>query len=67
MTETITAQEAWEAVERLQLDVTYNHKSNSWCASIYEPKVEIGWGDTPTEAVAQLRQRIGEVASAISG
>ena len=56
--------EAWEAVERLKLDISYNSVRNEWCAFWRESKkYALGWGASPLEAVAQLLERIGETAT----
>jgi len=67
MTEIIIAPgEAWEAVERLKINVGHNTVTNEWVAS--PPYVEgmrftVGWGATPLEAVAHLLERIGETVT----
>jgi len=53
--------EAWEAVERFKLDISYNSARNEWCAVRCETnRFQLGWGAAPLEAVAQLLERIGE-------
>lgn len=66
-TETITATEAWEAVERLKLDVSHDRSKGGVFVTIYEPIVDVAKGDTPVEAVASLLTRIGEKATAQAG
>ncbi len=62
----ITAKEAWEAVERLRLDVSFNNILSQWCVVWPQSvKFDSGWGDTPVEAVAQLLVRIGETATKV--
>ena len=62
--QTIAPGEAWEAVERFKLDISYNSARNEWCAVRCETnRFQLGWGDSPMGAVAQLLERIGETVT----
>ena len=67
----ISAGEAWAEVERLQISVNWNEVKEQWCATYKSAHQTpwggywiLGWGSTPLEAVADVRARIGEVATA---
>lgn len=58
----IAPAEAWEAVERLDIDITHNGINKEWCASVSKPRFQVGWGSTPLEAVGNLLMRLGGTA-----
>lgn len=64
-TEIIAPAEAWEAVDRLKIDISHNRTNGEFCASVEKPKFQVGWGKTPLEAVGNLLVRIGEVAPSL--
>jgi len=62
--QTITPGEAWEAVERFKLDISYSSARNEWCAVRCETnRFQLGWGAAPLQAIACLLERLGETAT----
>ena len=60
----ISAGEAWEEVERLKVNINFNHTDGKWYAHTPGSLWDIGWGDSPLEAIACLLARLGKMAAA---
>jgi hypothetical protein len=62
--ETMTATEAWEAVERHKIAVDYNREHKDWSAMVIDPEVDVACGYTsPIAAVEALVLKIAKRAT----
>jgi hypothetical protein len=64
--ETMTANEAWDAVERLKISVDYSREHKDWNAMVLDPQVNVACGHpTPIAAVEALVAQIAKRAALV--
>jgi predicted RNase H-like HicB family nuclease len=58
----ITPAEAWEEIERRRISLSPYRDEDTWHATVCEPIVVVGSGDTPLEAIGDLLDWIDKYA-----